>query len=298
MSNQKYIPPYIQRGLLTLGGILLLVCIGRLLTRMHQLEERLDQLEASSETLQSRMDQLADAAPLPYPSGQQYWHDNARPYKNNTMREQSGYAARGQRDYRVGDRQGYRAYEEGGSHDVSGLGSNTMNTESDTLQATAPASAWAKEGQQPQAGAQSRSNKFSEPRRFNINHIDSLTLIRIPGIAARTASTILKNRERYGGFYDPHQLQDFMTWNAAQAYMEEWCTLWFTADVADVRHIRINQWSVGELQRHPYINHEQAVEIVKYRTRHKRIEKVEELENFPTFTAEDINRLAFYLSFE
>lgn len=142
------------------------------------------------------------------------------------------------------------------------------------------------------------SRKYTEPRRFNLNHIDSITLVRIPGIAAKSASTILRRRERLGGFYDPWQLKEFMTWEAAEEHMEEWCTLWFTASDADVRHIRINHATEDELRQHPYISRQQAAEIVQYRTRHKAIRQADELANLPSFQPSDITRLVHYLTFD
>ena len=122
--------------------------------------------------------------------------------------------------------------------------------------------------------------------------------IRIPGIAARTASVILKNRLRYGGFYNPRQLQEFLTWDAARDYMDEWCTVWFTTDANRLRLIHVNEATVSELQRHPYISHEQAVEIVRYRTRHKRLASIVEFQQLTTFSAEQIQQILPYLTFE
>lgn len=143
-----------------------------------------------------------------------------------------------------------------------------------------------------------RPRKFTEPHLFDLNTIDSLTLIRIPGIAARTASTILKQRQRYGGFYDANQLRDFLTWDAAQDYLDEWCSLWFTASADRLVHIPLNTATIGQLQRHPYISHEQAVEISQYRTRHKGFRQASELQQLSTLTSDDIKRLLPYLSFE
>lgn len=135
--------------------------------------------------------------------------------------------------------------------------------------------------------------KFTEPHRFDLNTIDSLNLIRIPGIAARTASIILTQRERYGGFYSPEQLREFITWDAAQQYMQDWCEVWFTADPQSIRKIPVNTSDVKTLQRHPYINHEQAVDIYRYRLRNKSV-GVEDLRMMQSFTPEDIKRLKYY----
>lgn len=143
-----------------------------------------------------------------------------------------------------------------------------------------------------------RPRKFTEPHAFDLNTVDSLTLIRIPGIAARTASVILSQRQRYGGFYDANQLRDFLTWDAALAHLDEWCTLWFTANADRIVHLPINTATVSQLQHHPYLSHQQAVEIVQYRTRHKGIHQATELQQLSTLTQNEISHLLPYLSFE
>lgn len=260
MKPKKTVPPYIQRGIGALLLLLMGISVARLLTRFHQLEERIDQLEESEAALFTRLNQWQDATTLQQTSGERTYE---RHYSYHDQKS-AKYPKSERYERKPADKE-YKRREEHSE---------------DSLPHT------------------NRSNKYTEPRRININNADSLTLIRIPGIAARTASTILRFRQRYGGFYDPWQLRDFLTWEAAEAHMEEWCTQWFTADVADIRHIRVNQASVSELCRHPYISYEQAIEMVRYRTRHKRIEKLEEFSNFSTFQPDDINRLAFYLSFE
>lgn len=148
------------------------------------------------------------------------------------------------------------------------------------------------------SSSEDRPNKFTEPHLFDLNTVDSLTLIRIPGIASRTASVILKQRQRYGGFYDANQLRDFLTWDAAQDYLDEWCTRWFTANADRIVRLPINSATISQLQRHPYISHEQAVEISQYRVRNKGFRQVSELQQLSTFAPEEITHLQHYLSFE
>lgn len=143
-----------------------------------------------------------------------------------------------------------------------------------------------------------RPRKFTEPHLFDLNTIDSLTLIRIPGIATRTASVILKQRQRYGGFYDVNQLRDFLTWDAAQEYLDEWCTRWFTANADRIVRLPINTATISQLQRHPYISHEQAIEISQYRTRNRGFRQASELQQLSTLASEEITHLLHYLSFE
>ena len=282
MAKRGAFPPYIQRGIMVLVVVLMGVSVGRLLIRVHQQEEHIEQLEEGLAALNSRVDRQADAI-VHRTDGrdERDFQSNYRtPHNASGNRHSDSHRAAGSEHRQTEVRRG----EVGHAPATDSLHADTASHRPTALPID--------------ISDQHRSTKYSEPRRFNLNHIDSATLVRIPGIAARTASTILRYRSQYGGFYDPWQLQEFLTWEAAQAHMQEWCTQWFTADVSDVRHIRINQATVAELRSHPYITFDQAVEIVRYRTRHKRIEKLSELDNFPTFTPDELKRLSFYLSFE
>ena len=274
-SNRKSIPPYIQRSLLVLIIFLMGISVARFFVSMHQQEERLEILEAQVAQL------LADTTRLqipPQPTYNRNYHQQTGNYhhtynRNNYNHSRQGHSTQGQR----------KPDQTPQSADV-------------IVDSTARANVPQSSSFISQTGE--RPRKFTEAHLFDLNTIDSLTLIRIPGIAARTASVILKNRQRYGGFYNPWQLQEFLTWDAAKDYMAEWCTVWFTADANRLRLIHVNEATVSELQRHPYISHEQAVEIVRYRTRHKRLASIAEFQQLSTFSAEQLQQILPYLTFE
>lgn len=140
--------------------------------------------------------------------------------------------------------------------------------------------------------------KFSKPQLFDLNTIDSLTLIRIPGIAARTAHVILEQRERYGGFYNPWQLGEFLTWDAAQQRLDEWCTRWFFTDQNYLRPLSVNHATLDELRCHPYLTRQQARLITDYRARHHHIETPSEFQQLTDLSTAQMQRLLPYLSFE
>ncbi len=273
-SNRKSIPPYIQRSLLVLIIFLMGISVARFFVSMHQQEERIEILEAQVAQL------LADTTRLQIPpqttSYREYNHRNGY-YHHNDNRNNYNYR-------RNTSTQGQN------KPDQSLRSSDAIADSTATINASQSTPFTSQTGERPR--------KFTEPHLFDLNTIDSLTLIRIPGIAARTASVILKNRLRYGGFYNPRQLQEFLTWDAARDYMEEWCTVWFTTDANRLRLIHVNEATVSELQRHPYISHEQAVEIVRYRTRHKRLASIVEFQQLTTFSAEQIQQILPYLTFE
>lgn len=275
VSNRKSIPPYIRRSLLVLIIFLMGISVARFFVSMHQQEERIEILEAQVAQL------LADTTRLQIPS---------QPLYNRGYHQQKGNY------YHTYNRNNHNHYRQ--SHSTQGQRKPDQSLRSSDVIADSTARTNVPQSSPFISQTGERPRKFTEPHLFDLNTIDSLTLIRIPGIAARTASVILKNRLRYGGFYNPRQLQEFLTWDAARDYMEEWCTVWFTTDANRLRLIHVNEATVSELQRHPYISHEQAVEIVRYRTRHKRLASIVEFQQLTTFSAEQIQQILPYLTFE
>jgi len=139
--------------------------------------------------------------------------------------------------------------------------------------------------------------KFSNPILLDLNKVDSATLVRVPGIAAKTAATIIRYRDQLGGFVSPRQLEEKLTWDAAIAKMDEWCTKWFIADPSLIRKLNVNQADFKQILRHPYISYEQTKALVNYRNKYKKIEGFEALEMMDEFTEEDIKKLKPYLIF-
>lgn len=265
------LPSYVQRGLMALVVLLSLVSVARLLVTMHQQDERIAILEAQVDALMadtSRL-QLSDA-----------FYASQRPdVKSRYSGSKSRYS-------------GYHRHSYGSDNRHSSASENRVGeAPADTVQSSSRVHIY-------NSTPDDRPRKFTEPHLFDLNTIDSLTLIRIPGIAARTASVILKQRQRYGGFYDANQLRDFLTWEAAQDYLDEWCSQWFTANAERIVTLPINTATISQLQHHPYLSHQQAVEISQYRVRHKGFRQVSELQMLSSLTAEDIERLLPYLTFE
>lgn len=150
---------------------------------------------------------------------------------------------------------------------------------------------------QPTATPQAETGKFRTPTRVELNTADSATLVRIPGIAGRTAQAILAYREQLGGYVAPRQLEERLTWDAARERMDEWCSDWLTADPTLVRRLDVNTAPFRTLLRHPYLDYPQVQQIVRYRDRHRRLPGLEALRQLDAFTEADIARLAPYLTF-
>lgn len=278
-SQRKLIPPYLKRSLAVLIIFLMGISIARLLVTMHQQEERIEILEGTVAQL------LADTSRLAIPTP-------PRPF----YRDDRSYEARPSGNYQQQHSNAYHRSQHSTQASSSAQHDNASHTASSPAPSSSP-QAVSNPASTGSPSAEARSHKFTSPHLFDLNTIDSLTLIRIPGIAGRTASVILRKRLQYGGFHTPRQLQEFLTWDTALDYMDEWCTRWFTADASRLRTLPINTATISDLQRHPYISHEQAVEITHYRTRHKGFTSATELQQLSTFTPEQLQMLLPYLSF-
>ena len=141
------------------------------------------------------------------------------------------------------------------------------------------------------------THKFSNPITIDLNKADSALLTRVPGIGAKSASMIIRYRERLGGFYNPYQISEILNWESAQTMLDEWCTQWFIADETLIKHIDINHADFKEILRHPYLNYEQTKALCRYRDNHYCIENIESLQMIEEITEEDIAKLKHYLIF-
>lgn len=142
-----------------------------------------------------------------------------------------------------------------------------------------------------------KDGKFKQPVLFELNSIDSLTLLRIPGIGEGTARTILQYRERLGGFYSVDQLREKLTWDGAQQHLDEWCTQWFWVDENLIQKIQINRLQFKELLKHPYLDYEDVKAIVKWRDRHKSVQKEADLRQLWPSDSTKLEKLLHYIEF-
>lgn len=140
--------------------------------------------------------------------------------------------------------------------------------------------------------------KFSAPVRLELNAIDSLTLVRVPGIGATTAYVILRYRDKLGGFSSPEQLRECIRWESAQQHLDEWIEEWFKADEFLIKKVDVNHLSFKELVHHPYLNYEQVSQLCRRREKVGSMRSLDELSQLDAFGEEDLKRLAPYLRFE
>lgn len=141
--------------------------------------------------------------------------------------------------------------------------------------------------------------KITAGQHININTADTTQLKRIPGIGSYYAKRIVQHRERLGGLYSPTQLREIENFpESSLQYMTVGERQQSTALPAGVRRIRINNLNARDLSRHPYIRYAQAKQIEERRRMKGNFTSAGELGALPSFSQQEITRLAPYLDFE
>lgn len=134
--------------------------------------------------------------------------------------------------------------------------------------------------------------KLKPGQQVNLATADTTLLKKIPGIGSAWARRIVQYRDRLGGFYSVSQLRD----------MDEFPTqslpyLSLPTATATTK-LNLNQLSLSQLRRHPYINYFQAKAICDYRRLKGPLKSIDQLRLLQKdFPPEAIERLRHYVTF-
>ena len=132
--------------------------------------------------------------------------------------------------------------------------------------------------------------KIKEGEHVILNTADTTALQTIPGIGSYFARKIVQYGERLGGYISVDQLdeiEDFPLESKRYLVIQN----------AKPRQLNINQLSLNELKRHPYLNYYQARAIMDYRRLHGPIQSLDDLRLSKDFPQEAIDRLAPYVAY-
>ena len=132
--------------------------------------------------------------------------------------------------------------------------------------------------------------KLKEGQYININSADTTELQKIPGIGSYYARSIIRYRERLGGFVSMSQIQEVEG-------VPETALHYMNIDAKHIRKMNVNQLSLAELRKHPYLDFYQAKEIVNYRRTHGPLKSAEELRLLKDFPPAEIERIKPYLAY-
>jgi competence protein ComEA len=130
------------------------------------------------------------------------------------------------------------------------------------------------------------------PKNIELNTADSAMLVEIRGIGPFFARVIIEHRDKLGGYRTKNQVMEVYGMDSAKfAKIESEISV----DSAIIRKININQATLKELVRHPYINFNQAKAIVNYRQQHGRYKNLQGLKKIHLIHDESFSKMAPYL---
>lgn len=132
--------------------------------------------------------------------------------------------------------------------------------------------------------------KLKETETILLNEADTNALRKVPGIGSAYARAVVRYRERLGGFVSTAQLMEI------DGFPEE-ALDYLRIEQPHPRKLNINQLSLNELKRHPYINYFMAKAITDYRRLHGPIHSLQDLRFSKDFTPQAIERLEPYIEY-
>ena len=133
--------------------------------------------------------------------------------------------------------------------------------------------------------------KYPEGTQIDVNSADTVELKKIPGIGSGIAGSIVRYRERLGGFYTLGQLEEVK-------HVTPDLLKWFKLENDSVRKVEINKAGLDKLRAHPYLNFYQAKIIIEHRRTKGPIKSLSQLALYEEFAEKDLNRLSAYISFD
>ncbi len=140
-----------------------------------------------------------------------------------------------------------------------------------------------------------RNNKLTVGSIVDLNLADTTLLKQVPGIGSVYAGRIVKYRNLLGGFASVSQLQEVYGIDESR-YQD--LKPWFSASTTSLEKIRINELSIKELSKHPYINYQQAKQIEQLRKQIGLLSHPDQLNQNHIFSDNEVNRILPYLSFD
>lgn len=135
----------------------------------------------------------------------------------------------------------------------------------------------------------------AEPVMVDLNMADTIELDKVKGIGPAFARRIYKYRERVGGFYKKEQLLEVFGVDSVK-YKEISSQL--KLNQPQLSMIYINTIDFEKLSRSPYLKFKEVNAIIQFRKQHGNYANIADLKKVVILSAETIEKLAPYLSFE
>lgn len=144
----------------------------------------------------------------------------------------------------------------------------------------------------------SNSNKDSDIQsitksKVEINSASIEDLMNVRGIGPFFAKQIIKKRDELGGFYAYEQLLE--VWKVDEDKLATWSPF-LEVNTAKISKLNVNEATIEELEKHPYISWNLANSIVKFKEQNGNYTKIEQLKKSALMTTDLFEKLKPYLS--
>lgn len=132
--------------------------------------------------------------------------------------------------------------------------------------------------------------KIAEGEQVVLNTADTTVLRKVPGIGAYYSAQIVRYGQRLGGYVSIDQLDEI------DGFPQD-AKKYFVVQDAHPQQLNVNQLTLQQLRRHPYINFYRAKAIMDYRRLHGNLKSLQDLRLSKDFPPEVIERLTPYVTF-
>jgi competence protein ComEA len=128
-----------------------------------------------------------------------------------------------------------------------------------------------------------------------LNSANSIMLEKLPGITKPLSIRIIKYRNLLGGFYKREQLSE--VYGFTKSIYDSIRSL-VKVDSTLIIKIKLNEATEKQLAKHPYVGKFKAAGIIKLKKFLTRIQNIDELVKNGIITADETDKLIYYLSIE
>ena len=128
---------------------------------------------------------------------------------------------------------------------------------------------------------------------LELNKVDSLDLLKIPGIGVKIASQIISYRTKLGGFVHIDQLKE-ITFIDEERFAK--IEPYLAVNIANVKKINVNEATISILVKHPYIDYYLAKSIVNQRDKKGKYASLQEMKKVLSLPEELYQKITPYLT--